>query len=113
MTENLPRTRESVLDEVQEILEGVDPDLFETGELRVTVLTKDYNGLMLGKVTNEAGYVVVGPHPESASILMAREVYFDLLTKGPRLLRELAKMVENEGKSPSKTVKVPESAEIG
>lgn len=91
-------SRESVLNEVEDILRGVDSDLRD-GELLLTSITQDHEGRVIGKVTGQMGYPVVYPHPESESMLVAKPAYFQLLTRGPALLRELANMVENQPKS--------------
>jgi hypothetical protein len=52
-------SRESILDEVDDILGSVDRDLRDDGKLLLTAITQDREGRLVAKVTGQTGYPVV------------------------------------------------------
>lgn len=97
---------EELLAEADAIVRGADDDLLEDGNLKIIKVSYLPSGELVATVRGENGYPIIYPHPESASILVAKEVYFNLLVNGPRIIRALVDIAENRGIE-SKTAKNP------
>jgi hypothetical protein len=100
--------RDELLAEADAIVRGTDEDLLDNGELRVIEISEGING-KVATVRSVNGQSVVYPHPESATILVGKPVYFDLLAKGPRIIRELVDLVESSEITPKSAKNTPES----
>lgn len=88
----------TAVEEAQEILDRIDRDLLDSGEFRTLYISQDKEK-SIGSIRGADGQPVIGPHPESASMLEGRQVYFDLIVNAPRILRELVDLAENRAKS--------------
>jgi len=103
--------RDELLDEAYDIIRGTDEFLLDDGELKLIEVSENLEGETIATIRGVSGFPPLFPHPESATILVGKKVWFDLLVKGPRIIRELYDLVQNGENTPKSTEKTPESGE--
>lgn len=98
---------EDLMIEADNILRGTDDDLLDNGELKITIVSEnEFTGEKLATIRGASGLPVIYPHPEAQTILVSKQPYFDLLVKGPRIIRALVDIAENR-ENQAKSAKNP------
>lgn len=92
-------TRQTSLAEAKTLLDELEEDLGDDGRLKFIHVNTEDSGLVIGGVRTVAGFPAIAPHPESQTLLYARQPYFDLMVNGPRIIADLVDLAENGAKT--------------